>query len=212
MRSQAVSPSFAHECRSSVKGIRKSRTNQALLAVLLTTYTMSGTALAGHLRLVWVDANLAFSPSMSAAVDGGLVPLDLALYYANADFLLIHVCTSVVNVGVAFTLHVTAQLRDYIAFAWGRTGALACLYDLGTTAMVTLPLILLDPYLAKYVCALSALLSQCSPSSRSSCIQCYCVRCDRATYSTRKHTILGEHRQARRCRCVRGFDGLDCPL
>ncbi|KZV74219.1 hypothetical protein PENSPDRAFT_749519 [Peniophora sp. CONT] len=79
------------------KGIRRSRTNQALLAVLLTTYTMSGTAWAGHLRLVWVDANLAFSSTTSAAVDGGFLPLDVALYYANADFLLIHVCTSVVN-------------------------------------------------------------------------------------------------------------------
>ena len=85
----------------SEKGLRTSRTNQVLLAVLLITYTMSGTAWAGHLRLVWVDANLAFSPSVSAAVDGGILPLDIALYDANANFLLIHVCTSVVNVGLS---------------------------------------------------------------------------------------------------------------
>ena len=88
------------EAAVSEKGLRKSRMNQALLAVLSTTYVMSGTAWAGHLRLVWVDANLAFSSLTSVAVDAGALPLDAALYLANADYLLIHVCTSVVNVSI----------------------------------------------------------------------------------------------------------------
>ncbi|VDB95620.1 unnamed protein product [Peniophora sp. CBMAI 1063] len=128
------------------KGLRTSRTNQALLAVLLTTYMMSGTAWAGHLRLVWVDANLAFSTSITAAVDEGLMPLDLALYYANADFLLIHVCTSVVNLLLgdglvlwrAYTIWGRPRWLLYLSYAL--IFILLCLHVLNATVFVAIEL------------------------------------------------------------------------
>ncbi|KAI0028665.1 hypothetical protein K488DRAFT_89518 [Vararia minispora EC-137] len=79
------------------KGLH-ARVNQVLLAASLTMYAMSAAAWAGHLRILWQDINIALSTTLATAVDAGLVPVEVAQYTRDVPFILLHVCTNVVNV------------------------------------------------------------------------------------------------------------------
>jgi hypothetical protein len=84
-------------CLCSQRGLHF-RINLILLCASLTMYAMSTAAWAGHLHVLWQDINIALSPLLSDAVDAGAVPLAAAQYSIDAPYVLLHVCTNVVNV------------------------------------------------------------------------------------------------------------------